>query len=195
MDMYNSEPNIKRSLGTIYILIIFLLIAITVPDIEAKQKTSGKSVPKTEFDRTVKGGLITLKARDASLKEILEEIGRIMEIDVIATIPVDEKITLEFDMLSFEDALKRFKTNYAFVTDLGKDKGKITKVLVVPAGKVSTQYPSPAALSEVKASRNPEKDEGSISKENQDQMTSKPEPFKFEFDPSQFMKDKKQLKE
>jgi hypothetical protein len=82
----------------------------------------------------VKGSSISLKAKDASLKEILEEIGRRMKIEVIANIPREQKITTELDMMYLEDALKRFKTNYAYITKTGKQKGNITKIVVVPKG-------------------------------------------------------------
>ena len=194
--MINTTRRIKKCAEAITILLSVLIISTLLFGIEADQNARGKSVRKTDFDLTVKEDLITLKARDASLKEILEEIGREMGIEVVATIPVEDKITLEFDMLPLEDALKRFKTNYALVTDSKRNKGKITKMLVVPTGTEIGQYPHPTAKSEERARQKPEEDDPSIGDEKRDQKTSsRPEPFKFEFDPSQFSTDKKPLKE
>jgi len=67
-----------------------------------------------------------LKAKDASLKDILEEIGRMMEIDVVANVPSEQKITIELDMMYLEEALKRFKTNYAHITKSEKDEKFVT---------------------------------------------------------------------
>src|SRR5262249_43086962 len=80
---------------------------------ETERIPKGKPATKADFVLTVKDYLISLKAKDASLKEILEEIGRRMKIDVIAGIPDTTKITAEFDNLSVEEAVNRFEPMYA----------------------------------------------------------------------------------
>ena len=68
---------------------------------EAERSPKGKPAAKADFVLTVKDNLISLKAKDASLKEVLEEIGRKMNIEVLALLPEQEKITTEFEKLSF----------------------------------------------------------------------------------------------
>jgi hypothetical protein len=71
--------------------------------------------------------------------------------------------------------LKKFKTNYALVTDSKDKNGNIKRIVVVPEGQQ-------AQLSLREFERNePEVNTGVAGEE-----TSKPEPFKFEFDPSEF---------
>jgi hypothetical protein len=50
---------------------------------------------------------------------MLEEIGRRMNIEVFANIPREQKLTLEFDSLSIEDAIERLRTytNIVYVKD------------------------------------------------------------------------------
>lgn len=116
---------------------IFLLSFLMIPAIlsgmegDTPDKNSGSY---GEYDLVVKGNDISLKARDASLKNILEEIGRRMNIDVVADIPREDKITVDLDMMYLGDAIKKFKKNYAYITESDKDKGKITKIFVVPKG-------------------------------------------------------------
>ena len=86
--MCYSKRKSHKVLGITVILISFLIVPTFLPGIEAAQNTRGKSLHKADYDLTVKEGLITLKAKDASLKEILEAIGQELEIEVVATIPV-----------------------------------------------------------------------------------------------------------
>jgi hypothetical protein len=51
---------------------------------EAETNPKGKPATKADFVLTVKDNLISLKAKDALLKEVLEEIGRRMKIDVVS---------------------------------------------------------------------------------------------------------------
>ena len=55
--------------------------------VEAETNPKGKPATKADFVLTVKDNLISLKAKEALLKEVLEEIGRRMKIDVVAWYP------------------------------------------------------------------------------------------------------------
>src|SRR5262245_41746240 len=105
---------------------------------EKERIPKGKPATKAYVVLTVKDNLISLKAKDASLKEILEEIGRRMKIDVIAGIPDTTKITAEFDDLSVEEAVNRLSTNYSYVMDSTTGQRKITKIIVLEKGKETT---------------------------------------------------------
>jgi hypothetical protein len=76
---------------------------------------------------TVEDNLLSLKAKDASLKEVLEEIGRRMKVDVVAGIPDTKKITAEFENLSLEEAVSRLSTNYSYVMDSTNGKRRSPK--------------------------------------------------------------------
>ena len=111
--MHNEKRGIEKFFGLIIILLPLLIIPTILSGGEAD--TNPERIPEIQADYVlmVKGSLISLKAKDASLKEILEEIGRRMKIEVVANIPREEKITIELDMMYLGDAIKRFKTNYA----------------------------------------------------------------------------------
>jgi len=57
-----------------------------------------------------------------------------MKIAVIANIPREEIITIELDTVYLGDAIKRFRTNYAYITEPEEKEGKITKIVVAPKG-------------------------------------------------------------
>jgi hypothetical protein len=102
---------------------------------EPERIPKGKPQTKVDFVLTVRNNLISLKAKDVSLKEVLEEIGRRMKIDVIAGIPDTTKITAEFENLSVEAAVNRLSTNYSYVMDSTTGQRKITKIIVLEKGK------------------------------------------------------------
>jgi hypothetical protein len=126
---------------------------------EAERTTKGKPAAKADFVLTVKDNLISLKAKDASLKEVLEEIGRRMKVDVVAGIPDTKKITAEFENLSIEEAVSRLSTNYSYVMDSTNGKKKITKIIVLEKGK-ETELSTPTTKeSAIKKEEKPAKPE------------------------------------
>ena len=84
---------------------------------------------------------------------------------------------IRFANLPLEEALKKFKTNYAYISDSKEKQGNITHVVVVPEGQEAQLY-----LKDVK------KVEPKRNNRISEKKTSGPDPFKFEFDPSDFMK-------
>jgi hypothetical protein len=132
--MDNEKRGIRELFGFITILLPLLMIPIIVFGGEPDKKPQRNSESQADYVLSVKEGLVSLKAKGAPFKEILEEIGRRMNIEVVADVPKDEKITIEFDMMYLGDAIKRFKTSYAYITNTEKEKGKITKIVVVPKG-------------------------------------------------------------
>ena len=132
--MHNNIKGVEKRFG----FIITLLALIMIPSImfggEIDKKTERYSDSQSDYILIVKENLISLKAKDASVKEILEDIGRRMKIEVVANIPREEIITIELDMVYLGDAIKRFRTNYAYITESEEKEGKITKIVVVPKG-------------------------------------------------------------
>lgn len=132
---------------------------------QSSQPSQSESTRQAPFTLTIENNLISLTARAASIKAILEEIGRRMNIAVVAAIPADETLTTEFSRLPLKDALKKLSENHAYVTDSAKDTGRITKIMVTPGGKEAARAMSAA------------------NKSTKEVGVSQPEPFKFEFDP------------
>ncbi len=138
--------SIKRESERLLIVVVILLPFVLIPSVlfggEDEKKVEGKSESKTELVLTIKDDVVSLSAKDASLKEIIEEIGRKMKIEVIANITEEEKVTLKFDRLSIGDALEKLTTNYGYVMDSEKKEKKITKIIVLPRGKETMPYRS-----------------------------------------------------
>lgn len=175
--MCNIRRGMKRYFGVIILLLPLLTIATGLCGGEPDKKTEGASARKSKFMLTTNDSLLSLRARDASLKEILETIGQKMKIEVVGSISEEERVTIAFDKLTLEDAIKSLSKNYAFVKEPGKEKEKITKITILSEGRsgevvARKELPQPA----------PE--------EIVEEEPARPEPFKFEFDPSEFEEEK-----
>jgi len=156
-------------------LLLHLILPAVLSGSEPNQITNDIFEKKGKYELSIKDNLITLNAEDAFLKKILEDIGQKMNIEVFARIPAEDKITIRFTNLTLEEALKKFKTNYALVTDSKDKKVNIKRIVVVPEGQQANLF-----LKDV------EKGGPKVKKDITEEKTSKPEPFKFEFDPSKY---------
>src|ERR1700757_1116825 len=106
-------------------LLGFMIFLIIIPFALLAEEVDNK-----DFVLTVKDNLISLDAKNASLKEIVEEIGRQMKVDVVANIPEEKKVTTKFDKLSLEGAIKKLReyADIIYLKGSGKDQKKITKI-------------------------------------------------------------------
>ncbi len=173
--MHNRKTGIGKHHSVIILLLMsLLLIPIFLFGEKAEGNNEGKFEDKVGFELTLKDDLVSLSAKDASLREIMEEIGNSMKIDVIGNIPEEEKISVEFDRLSLKDALEKLSARYGYVMDTEKGEKKITKIIILPKGKETSPLRFTARYSDI---------QDEVGKESK-----RPEPFKFEFDPSEFIK-------
>ena len=86
------------------------------------------------FVLTVEANRLSLDAQDASLRAILEEIGRKMHLEILGEIPAQETITVEFRNLPLEQALHRLSSNFGYQMKSEKDSQKISKIFILPKG-------------------------------------------------------------
>jgi hypothetical protein len=123
------------------------------------------------FVVTTQNNLISVKAKDASLKAVIERIGREEGIAVYAHISENEKVTTEFHDLPLEAALRHLSGNYAYISDkTGED---VSSIFVYPKGNHEESN------SNIRSSKNM----------RTERRVGSSEPFKFEFDPSMLLKD------
>ncbi len=133
--MADSYKRNRRAAGLSLLFVFFWLVApgsIFSGEVDNKRERLANN---TDYVLKIEKGLITLVAKDASLKQIVEEIGREMNIEVGALLSQDDRVTAEFQALPLEDALKRLSSNYyVYLSDTGKDKDKISKIVLLPKG-------------------------------------------------------------
>jgi hypothetical protein len=102
------------------------------------------------YDLTIRGELISLRAKDASLKAILEEIGRRMNIQVKVEIPEAATASFACEQMPLHEVLKRFGryVNYGYVERWEQGKLRIStitvhslKVATLPTGSGADSSP------------------------------------------------------
>jgi hypothetical protein len=137
---------------------------------EKGHRAGGETQHAPDFVLTRQGARVSLRAQQASLKAIVETLGHLLAIDVVARIPRDTQITLTFTGLSLEEALQRLRTyaNIVYLKDTTPPAGKITRIVVIPM-QGGERVVSPT----VRGGAAPPP------------ASAPSEPFKFEFDPSQ----------
>jgi len=163
--MYNSQRATEK-LACIFLFMCMIFVSTSALAAEKMER-------ETAFDLAIKDNLISLNANDASLKHIVNEIGRRMDIKVDVHIAEDEKITEKFDRLPLEEALKRLSANYVYL--INSEKGKAARIVLLKKGTMEKRRVPP-----VMAARGSQKG-----------TSKKPEPFKLEFNDSDLMKDGK----
>ena len=186
--MLAAKKGIEKLLGISFLLLIVFVGPSTMSGEEATREA--------DFVLTIRNDLISLSAKDASIKQIMEEIGQEMNVEVEALIPEDDRITIEFQALSLEDALKKLSSNYYLhYSKAENDKDKISKIVLLPEGEGKEQSAMPhtggadvRVVGTQKAPGNTEReqvkeaDQEKASKKPKEKETT-PKPFKFEFNP------------
>ncbi|HWP93163.1 MAG TPA: hypothetical protein VNN20_13300 [Thermodesulfobacteriota bacterium] len=126
-----------------------------------------------------------------------------MKIEVISDISEEKKVTVKFVELPLKAAIERLRefADIAYITvpknppskittsdpkDSEGEEGKITKILVFPKGKgVEVSEPDVSTKKEEAVEEDVPQMEAEEEKVGEEEA-SQPEPFKFEFDPSEF---------
>ncbi len=133
--MVNTRRKIERLLVIFIYLLPFLVIPTTLFGWEAGKKSEEKLEGNTDFDLSIKEGNISLSAKDASLKEVLKEIGQRIKVEVVGNIPEGEKVSVKFDKLSIVAALEKLGINYGYLMGSERGEKKIFKIFALPRGK------------------------------------------------------------
>lgn len=139
-------------------------VAESVPPATANLQASENLIVSTN------DGFVSVKATETSLKDVIERIGQVLGIEVEAQVGDNEKVTAEFRDLTLDQAMDRLSGNYAYTTD--GHGSSVEKLFVFPKGESVTAIRGVAKASENEAGRS----------------ASSAEPFKFELDPSEFIK-------
>jgi hypothetical protein len=156
---------------------------------EVRAGESAESSMRTApFFLTVDEGMLSLRARDASLKAVIEEIGRGLNIETVVQISPETRVTIAFHRLSLAQAIKELR-KHASIAYLEKGTGeegrRMTKILAFPkrAGEASLAGAPQAA--DRKADEPPAGPERGANDAATGTESQRPGAFKFEFDPSQ----------
>lgn len=137
---------------------------------EESHTAAGETLQGANFVFTRQGDRFSLSARQASLSDIVETLGNMLAIDVVARIPRDTRLTLDFAGLTLEEAIQRLRAyaNIVYLKENRQPSARITRIMVMPiqGGERVAPPTVPGGTAPPPTS------------------LPQPEPFKFEFDPS-----------
>ena len=124
---------VSLTINKIILLALLTILMLLVMFSSALAEVVEKDNADMQFNYvlTIEEGIISLDAKNTSLKQIFEEIGVRMGIEVEAMISDEEIISLSFKKLSLEDAIRKLSANHAYIIDSDKEKGQITKIVIV----------------------------------------------------------------
>ena len=160
----------------------------------ASAETPAITEPATPYVLTVNAGLISLEAREASLRDVLEELGRKGGFEVFAYIPRDETITLVLREVPVVEAVKQLTAAANTVKEWEMDQGTLKRLIVLPQGMdivppPAVAAPSAAAAKEVKTPAESASDSQEPADAEEHQAEREPNaPFEFQFDPAAAIK-------
>jgi len=165
-----------------FTLLPSLLLLVLAGVLEAQQVGTAKT-QSGSFQVEFSKGHLSVRANEAPIGKILEDIGSQAGITINSSIGPEEKITIQFDQTPLEDGIKQLAKNVTFfyAEDSNNKNPRITKVVVLAEGKKR-----PPALNHPEAPP-----QSSKKAENPAQA----EPFKFEFDPGKFAEKEKPRKQ
>ena len=130
------------------------------------------SMVNSSYVLNIRHERISLEATEASVKAIVEQIGRELEFQVDAYVTEDENVTTHFDSLDIEQAIKKLSDNYALFHEEGS--GKITRIAIYPIGEDPSKFLSKHITPDVNSGK----------EASESSQPTQPGPFKFEFDPN-----------
>jgi hypothetical protein len=161
-------------LGKFMLASTFLALITTLA--QAAQQPTVKD-PGESFQVKFSEGYLSVSAYHAPLVKIFEEIRKQAGIAVDGSIGPEETITIQFERVVLEEALKRLAKNISIVyTQSPKDKTpRIVKIVVLPEKQ---KAPPPARV------------EAPTKSSKTSEPSAQPEPFKFEFDPTKSVEKK-----
>jgi hypothetical protein len=160
--------------------IAFLIIVATIAP-AGEQSKKNPSPPAGAFQVNVRDGYLSLKADEAPLAEILQEIGKQARIRVDSNIGPEQKITIGLDRVPLEQGIKQLVGNVSvFYAPDSTNKGRrIERVVVLSEGAIVTPKDTKSSAQSEKLAPKAEKSK---------MPSQQPEPFKFEFDPGKIEK-------
>jgi hypothetical protein len=168
-----SKRAICLAVGLVWLCSSSVLLAV-----DAQPLSPEATEPQAAFVLTSQDQRVSLEARDASVKAIIEELGRQLHIEVKVSVGAEKTVQVAFEQLSVEEALERLKAvadiDYviAYQKDAQTQAEKISRIEIVAKGTGTMARP-PAPVKVVPA-------------EGQEEHPAEA-PSGFEFDPSKYL--------
>jgi hypothetical protein len=112
------------------LIILAGLLVLTAPSFLSGLPAGEEAAPPN-FSLEVEEGKVTLRARDADLEEILEELSRRAGFELFIYEDIKDKVTAEFNGVELESLLEKLLPNYGFLYRTGQGGGLVLRAVAV----------------------------------------------------------------
>lgn len=104
-----------------------------------------------EFDLVVDSeGLVSMRGQNVAVEEIMTSLGSELNIAITFPTPVPDRVTVDFQELKLEQAIKQVTQSYILVTRKNNASYKdIKEIIVMPEGESSAYLPEEGKLKEL----------------------------------------------
>ena len=109
-----------------------------------------------------------------------------MSIEVFALLPEQEKVTTEFETIPLEEAIERLIRNYSHLIVWQEGDRRITRIIALQKSGITVPSNPVVKETEAKKQETPIKLESRMKDQTIRRESPPPEPFRFQFDPSQY---------
>lgn len=93
-------------------------------------------------------GLISLRAAEATVEEVVTAVGDELGIAVSFPSPVQNRVNVDFQALKLEPALKQITSSYILVTGKKSNPPTVREIIVMPEGENSGYLPTGGNITE-----------------------------------------------
>jgi hypothetical protein len=102
---------------------------------------AGSVEPKPAYDLTVEGDNVTLRVADGRLLDVVEDLGRQLGFEVVATSINDLRISTEFQNLPSREAVRRICDAVGYVEVPDPVTGRIMRLVLTAGGGANRLEP------------------------------------------------------
>lgn len=95
-----------------------------------------------DYNVVVNGdGLVSMYGQNVAVEELMSSLGEELDIIVSFPTPVTDKVTVDFQELKLEQAIKQVTQSYILVSNKVLDDHTIKEIIVMPEGEASAYLP------------------------------------------------------
>ena len=102
---------------------------------------AGTVEPKPAYDLTIEGDKVSLRVADGRLLDVVEDLGRQLGFEVVATSVDDLRISTEFQGLPSREAIRRILESVGYVEVPDPTTGRIMRLVLTAGGGANRLEP------------------------------------------------------
>lgn len=102
------------------------------------------------FDVVVNSdGLVSMRGQNVPVEALMNSLGSELNIAISFPTPVPDKVTVDFQELKLEQAIRQVTQSYILVTSKNVDTHDIKEIIVMPEGEASAYLPEEGDLKQL----------------------------------------------